>query len=168
MPCPRNPFRALRIIAFMRTVMGCCVGRAFLPWNNSSKKPVSRITPTNFRLDPLVSPSFFHRSFFRSLSIRVFSLRGNLGLGEERRLLGANWCKSRKGREKKRRKSGRTWSFLERIKKACRGLERRRKRAGRSAAGCARRVYACLAERMNVKQRYLYRVTYICPNKLST
>lgn len=75
MPCPRNPFRALRIIAFMRTVMGCCVGRAFLPWNNSSKKPVSRITPTNFRLDPLVSPSFFHRSFFRSPSIRVFSLR---------------------------------------------------------------------------------------------
>lgn len=29
-------------------------------------------------------------------------------------------------------------------------------------------VYARLAERMNVKQRYLYRVTYICPNKLST
>lgn len=26
----------------------------------------------------------------------------------------------------------------------------------------------CLAERMNVKQRYLYRVTYICSNKLST
>ena len=43
-------------------------------------------------------------------------------------------------------------------------LEQRAVVTGTRRTPCVR----CLAERMNVKQRYLYRVTYICSNKLST
>lgn len=76
MPLRATPFESAANYCVYANCDG--VSRPFLPWNNSSKKPASRITPTNFRLDPLVFPFLLPRfsrlGLLRSPSIRAESI----------------------------------------------------------------------------------------------
>lgn len=89
-----------------------CVGRAFLPWNNSSKKPVSRIT-TNFPSSRLSSPSSIPLQFF-SISLHS-SFLSSIPRGTTililRVLLARRIEKKGKKREEEEEENGRTCRF---------------------------------------------------------